>query len=127
VCRSPSDPCKIHTCMSKLHYVLCARSKRTKTTNIAKANDSEREKMREKRISKLESDANDDAGNDDVDDDDDFDVRLSIPSVARMAYSLGDMVVVLLSTCAGVGFRWRCWRQETGFNQTPQFQTERPE
>ena len=76
----PSDPCQIHTCMSELHHVLCARSKRTKTTNIAKANDSEREKMREKRISKLESDANDDAGNDDVDDDDDFDVRLSISS-----------------------------------------------
>jgi len=62
------------------------RSKRKAavSSNISRASDADKERMREKRISKLESDATDYVDVDGDDDDEDFDVRApSLPARAR--------------------------------------------
>jgi hypothetical protein len=55
------------------------RSKRRSavSSNISRANDVDKQRMREKRINKLERDAADDVGVDVDADDEDFDVRVS--------------------------------------------------
>ena len=61
------------------------RSKRKAavSSNISRASDADKERMREKRISKLESDATDYVDVDGDDDDEDFDVRAPSNRPAR--------------------------------------------
>ena len=67
------------------------RSKRRSavSSNISRANDADKQRMREKRINKLERDAADDVGVDVDADDEDFDVRATFLSLCIYARVCG--------------------------------------